>query len=98
MATLYVSYFGSTKDGAVGSIIGSETITTSGTSAAGGAIPLHAAFAQVYATVAHYVTVGTGTPTAAAGNSFVQGANLAPIIRIENGLGQGAKKIAAITA
>lgn len=97
MGTLYVSYFGSLHDsGGVGNIISSETITTSASTAAGGTIPSHAAWAQCFSAVAHYVTVGTGTPTAAATNSVVQPTALPIMIRLD--IGNTAKKIAAITA
>lgn len=98
MATLYISYFGSNRDGAIDSILYSETVTTSAVTAASGVVPPDAVFAQITSTAAHYVTLGTGTPTAAAGNSVVQGANLAITIRLNNGRGKAAQKFAAITA
>lgn len=98
MATLYISYFGSNRDGAIDSILYSETVTTSAVTAASGVVPTNAVFALITSTAAHYVTLGTGTPTAAAGNSVVQGANLAITIRLNNGQGKAAQKFAAITA
>lgn len=98
MATLYISYFGSNQSGAIDGIIKSETITTSAITAASGVVPTSAQYAQITSTAAHYVTIGTGTPTAAATNSVVQGANLAITLRVNNGTGSEAQKIAAITA
>lgn len=96
MASLYVSYFGSQDENAIANPISSEIITTSVTSAAGGAIPAGALYAALWSTVVHFATVGTGTPTASQANSMAIPGNWNTIIRlpITNGT---ALKIAAIT-
>lgn len=94
--TLYISYFGGvSKDVAFGPV-SSETVSTSTSSAASGAIPIQAAIASLYAAVDHYVTIGTGTPTATATNGFFLPAGTQRDIAIPNGQG-AALKIAAIT-
>lgn len=76
MATLYVSYFGSVQKGVAGDPVKTETVTTSGTSAATAAIPKSALVAAVHSDAAHYVTIGEGTPTAAITNGFYLPANV----------------------
>lgn len=96
MATFYVSYFGAVDQLCAGDPISSETITTSGTSAAGAVIPAGCKVLQVVSDTSHYVTVGTGTPTAAAANGALQFANSPLWLRVEP---RGASlKIAAVTA
>lgn len=97
MATLYVSYFGAVDKDVAADPIKAETVTTSGTSAASGAIPDGAMIAKVQSDVAHYVTIGTGTPTAAATNSVYVGANEVLWLRVQTS-SRAAKKVAAITA
>jgi len=97
MATLYISYFGSVDKLVAGDPIKSETITTSGTSAASGVVPSNAAVAAIHSDTAHYVTIGAGTPTAAITNSFYLPPNVTREIRTFPA-GQTALKIAAITA
>lgn len=96
MATLYVSYYGSVDKLCAGDPIKSETITTSGTSAAGGAIPDGALVAMIVSDASHYVTIGTGTPTAAATNGGVQYANVPLWLRIQTA-SRAALKVAAVT-
>jgi hypothetical protein len=95
MATLTISYFGSIREGIACDPIKAETVTTSTSSAASGAIPANAKAAVLHATVEHYATIGTGTPTAAIGNSFHVPANQPVPIHV-NDVG-GTYKIAAIT-
>ena len=97
MATLYISYFGSVDKLCAADPIKSETVTTSGTSAASGTIPDGAVVAQIISDTTHYVTIGTGTPTAAATNSAVQFANTPLWLRTQTSA-RAALKIAAITA
>lgn len=75
MATLYISYFGAVRDHIAGTPIGSETVTTSTTTAASGAVPQAAKAIAVVSDTAHYVTIGSGTPTATATNGFYLPAN-----------------------
>lgn len=96
MATLYVSYFGGVDKQVAADPIKSETVTTSTTTAATGAIPSGAVVASLFSDTAHYVTIGTDTPTAAITNSFYLPANTVREIRTFNGDGV-ARKIAAIT-
>lgn len=97
MATLYVSYYGSVDKLCAGDPIKSETITTSGTSAAGGTIPDGAMVACIVSDTSHYVTIGTGTPTAAATNGGIQFANSPLWLRIQTA-NRAALKVAAVTA
>jgi len=96
MATLYVSYLGGVEKQVAYDIVGSETITTSGTSAQSAAIPQHAGIAVFYSDTAHYVLTGTN-PTATATTGLYIPANFAREISIKNGKGN-TLKIAAITA
>lgn len=96
MATLYVSYFGSVDKLVAGDPIKTETVTTSGTSAATGVVPSNAAVAAVHSDAAHYVTIGSGTPTAAITNGFYLPANMTREVRTFPA-GQTALKIAAVT-
>jgi hypothetical protein len=96
MATLYVSYFGSVDKLVAGDPIKTETVTTSTESAATGEIPDGAVIASLFSDTAHYVTIGTDTPTAAITNSFYLPANQMRELRTFNGHG-AARKIAAIT-
>lgn len=97
MASLIISYFASVDKEVAGEPIKSETITTSGTSAASAAIPSNAVVFSLFSDAAHYVTFGEGTPTAAASNSFYVPANQLHWQRsfVSPGV---ARKIAAITA
>lgn len=97
MADLIISYFDNVDKGCAGSPIKSETVNTSTTTAASGAIPEKADVAVLYSTVAHYVTFGEGTPTAAASNSFYLPASTQMWLRTYVGEGQ-TRKFAAITA
>lgn len=96
MATLYVSYVVGVDKEVADGVVGSETVTTSGTSAQTGVIPKHAGIAILFSDTAHYVTIGND-PTAAAGNSIYVPANVQREIRIRN-YGSQTLKIAAITA
>lgn len=95
MASLIISYFGSVHRGIAGDPIKSESLTTSTASAASGVVPTNAAVAVIASDIAHYVTIGTGTPTAAIGNSFYLPANTLRELSV-NDVG-GTYKIAAIT-
>lgn len=90
MASLYVSWIGDVTNGIGSSPMGSEVVTTSGTSAQSGANPAGEAV-QLFSDAAHYVAVGDN-PTATAGNGIYVPANQAFYLAIGNG-----KKIAAIT-
>ena len=96
MATLYINYFGGAQFGVASGIGGNTTITTSGTSAASSAIPGGTQIVGVSSDVAHYVTVGTGTPTAIAGAGFYLPAGGTREFRVDSS--GAALKIAAITA
>lgn len=97
MATLYISYFANVDKGVAGDPIKSESITTSGTSAASGVVPGNAVVAKIQSEAAHFVTIEIGTPTASAGNSLYLGAGEAQFIRVRSA-GRSDLKIAAITA
>ncbi len=97
MATLIISYFGEVADECASTPISSETVTTSGTSAASAVIPAGAKVAAFWSDAAHYVTVNTGTPTATATNGFYLPASTTREIRVNKEL-SAAKKFAAITA
>lgn len=97
MATLYVSYFGSVDKHCAGDPIKSETVTTSGTSAASGAIPDGTSIIKIQSDAAHYVTIGLSTPTAAATNSAYVGAGEVFWLRTASST-RAAQKVAAITA
>jgi hypothetical protein len=71
-------------------------LDTSSTSAATDDIPTNASVAQIASDTSHYVTIGTGTPTAAATNSAAQWANSPLWLRLRTG-SRGALKIAART-
>lgn len=96
MATLYVSYLGGVDKMVADSIVGSTTITTSGTSAQSGTIPKNVGIVVLFSDTAHYVTVGND-PTAAAANSIYVPASFTREIRVQNGYGVDLK-VAAITA
>lgn len=97
MASLYISYWGTVDKECGGDPILSEVITTSSTSALSGTIPSGAVAATVESDAASYVTLGTGSPTAAVGaGSFYIGANSPRDIRI-TGVGKAAMKFAART-
>jgi hypothetical protein len=73
MASLYVNYFGAVENGCASAPLDTEIITTSGTSAQGGAIPASSAIAMLYCDTAVYIKLGTN-PTAAAGEgAYVPG-------------------------
>jgi hypothetical protein len=95
MAALIISYFGSVRRGIAGDPIRSESLTTSTASAASAAIPANAAVAAIASDTAHYVMIGTGTPTAAIGNGFYLPANTIRELSV-NDVG-GTYKIAAVT-
>lgn len=98
MATLYISYFGNVDRGCAGTPLSAVTITTSGTSAATAAnIPVTAKVACFRSDAAHYVTIGNGTPVAAAANSVYVPASETFWLRTYVAEGQSVK-IAAITA
>lgn len=96
MATLYVSYYGSVDKGVAGDPIKSEAITTSAASAASGAIPDGALIACVSSDASHYVTIGTGTPTASAANGGVQFANNPLWLRVQTA-SRATLKLAVVT-
>lgn len=93
MATLYISYFDSVRYGVAEGPIKSEAVSTSTSSAAGGAIPANAKVAFLFSDTAHYVTLREGTPTAAITNSFYLPANVGREIAVL----PTTSKIAAIT-
>lgn len=73
MASLYVSYFAQVENNCASAPLSNEIITTSGTSAQGGAIPASAAVAMLYCETAVYAALGAA-PTAAAGTgTYVPG-------------------------
>ena len=75
MATLYVSYFSFEEKKVASGLVGSTTITTSGTSAAtADVIPDSAGIVAVHSDAAHYVTIGND-PTATATNGVYVPAN-----------------------
>jgi hypothetical protein len=94
--TLYISYFGGVSKEVAFSPISSETVSSSTTSAAGGTVPQGAGIASIYAAADHYVTIGSGSPTATATNGFFLPAGSTRDIAIPNGQGN-ALKIAAIS-
>lgn len=94
MADLIISYFGGVENEVASQPLGSETVTTSGTSAQGAANAKGAAVASLFSTAAHYVTVGAN-PTAAATNSFYLPASTVMWVDLRSNL---TDKIAAITA
>lgn len=68
MATLYVSYIGAVENGVSASPLGSETLTTSATSAQA-AGNISAACVMLFSDTAHWVAFGTN-PTATASNGI----------------------------
>lgn len=94
MADLIISFYGAVDNGCAGDPLGSETVTTSGTSAQSAANTEGAVVASLYSTAAHYVTVGND-PTAAAANSFYLPASTVMWLDLRANL---TDKIAAITA
>lgn len=97
MASLYISYWATVDKECAGDPIFSEVVTTSSTSALSGTIPTGAVAATVESDAASYVTLGTGSPTAAVGaGSFYLGANYPRDLRI-TGTGKAAMKFAART-
>lgn len=97
MADLIISYFDTVDKYVAGTPLKSETVTTSGTPAASAAIPVKSDVCSIFSVAAHYVTIGEGTPTAAASNSFYLPANQIMWLRTFVAEGQTVK-IAAITA
>jgi hypothetical protein len=93
MATLIISYYGSAQNNCASQPIGSESVTTSGTSAQGSANSSGAAVASLYSDAAHYFTVGSD-PTAAATNSGYLPASTLMWVDLND----TTDKIAAITA
>jgi hypothetical protein len=97
MASLYISYFASVDKECAADPIKSEVVTTSTTSAASAAIPDGTAVIKINSDTAHYVTIGTGTPTAAVGaGSFYLAATEAMWLRTQTS-NRAALKIAAVT-
>ena len=97
MADLIISYFNTVDKYVAGTPLKSETVTTSGTTAASAAVPTNSDVCSLFSTAAHYVTIGNDTPTAAAANSFYLPANQQMWLRTFVAAGQTVK-IAAITA
>lgn len=96
MATLYISYYATVDKLCAGDPIKSETVTTSGTSAASGTLPTNAAVAMLVSDATHYFTIGTDTPTAAATNGGVLYADSPLWLNLGTG-SRPALKIAAVT-
>lgn len=97
MASLYISYFGNVDKHVAADPMKSEVVTTSTSSAPGGTIPDGASVIKINSDTAHYVTIGTGTPTAAVGaGSFYLGANETIFLRVSTS-SRAALKIAAVT-
>jgi peptidoglycan hydrolase-like protein with peptidoglycan-binding domain len=96
MATLFVSYFENADKGIASGLLGNTTVTTSTSSAATtNAMPASAQIVCVISDAAHYVTFGSGTPTAAAGTGFYLPANVQREFRVQQ---SGAPlKVAGIT-
>ena len=97
MADLIISYFDNVDKGTAGTPLKSETVVTSVTSAVSAAIPTNSDVCCLYSAAAHYVTIGNGTPLAAAANSFYLPAASQMWLRTFVADGQTVK-IAAITA
>ena len=97
MADLIISYFDNVDKGVAGGPLKAETLVTSGTSAASAAIPDTSDVCLIFSVASHYVTIGEGTPSAAASNSFYLPANQQMWLRTFVAEGQTVK-IAAITA
>lgn len=99
MANLIVSYFDNVDLGVAGFPLGSETIVTSGTSAAGAAINVRAEVCTLFSDTAHYVTISRDgeTKAATAANGFYVPANQLYWLRTFTTTGQ-VVKISAITA
>lgn len=93
MASLYISHFASVQNGCASGPIGSQTLTTSGTSAQSAANVGGGAVARLFSDTAHWVTVGSN-PTATSTNGFYVPANQF----FDLDLGSVTDKIAAITA
>jgi hypothetical protein len=95
MATLFISFIGGVENGVASKVLGSATVTTSGTSAkTATAAPTGASIAIVVSDAAHYVAFGPqATVTAAAANGIYVPANIERHVAINAGNG-----IAAITA
>lgn len=97
MASLYVSYFATVDKYCPGDPIRTDVITTSGTSAAiSGTVPDGAVVLKIDSDAAHYVTINTGTPTAAATNGAYQAANQPLWLRVRSS-NRAALKVAAVT-
>lgn len=96
MATLFISYFENADKGIASDLLGNTTITTSTSSAAASAaMPASTQIVCAFSDVAHYVTFGSGTPTAAAGTGFYLPANTQREIRVKQD--GTALKVAGIT-
>lgn len=91
MASLIISYYGAVERGCAKSPLGSETVTTSATSAQG-AVQNAAVVASLYSDAAHYFNEGTN-PTATALAGAYLPANSLVWVSIS-----AARRIAAITA
>ena len=97
MATLILSYLGGASKGVAYDIIGSESVTTSGTSAQSAAIPDQAEIVHVYCVdTGHYVKIGSN-PTAAAATGFYVPAATVREFKLKTGMGISTYKLAAIT-
>ena len=92
MADLIISYYGGVTNQCAAIPLGSETVTTSGTSAQSGANDDFGAVASLFSTTAHYVTSGSD-PTATAANGVYLPASTLVWLDLTNG-----HKFAAITA
>lgn len=93
MADLHISLFASVQNGCASGPLGSQTLTTSITSAQGNANAGGASVARLYSEAAHWVTVGSN-PTATSTNGFYMPAGQF----FDLDLGSITDKIAAITA
>jgi len=92
MASLYISYFGNVDKHCAQDPLGSEIVTTSGTSGQSTANPEFATVAKIQSDAAHYVNDGAN-PTAAAGTGVYVAANEVLWLRLNRGY-----KLAAVTA
>lgn len=92
MASLYISYFGGADKYCAYDPVGSEVVTTSGTSTQSTANTKAGTLAKIQSDTAHYIKDGEN-PTAAAGTGVYLSANEILWLRLNRGY-----KIAAITA
>lgn len=94
MATLNISYFAAVENNCASGPMGSESVTTSGTSAQGSANSNGASVARLWSDVAHWVATGSN-PTATSTNGFYLPASQFFDLDLSESL---TDKIAAITA